>query len=524
MDIAVQLEKYDLGNDRYLFKPVSVMRGKYNSEEDLFESEYGIICAPMNGSRIYTDTFFHALTSLEELKSKYGNDYSEKDLISFYFDNFIDKCYLGCLDPIDCVINSLEVDFTDVEARFMQANNDDTGVKFAFESGVLEDLKELNTIEEVKARIDELLSYSKKAKQEMSTKLIGSPSENKGKESVEEVQEGELSLKKEESKLLTLKELRKEVNDIIINQEKAVNAITRTIIINQKSKNHNHKQHMLVAGPSGTGKTKIIDIIAKKLDLPYFIADATAYTKSGYVGKDVYSMLEGLINAAGGDIKKAQNGILIIDEIDKKLSGRTDDVGGVDVIYSLLKIMDRGVIEVDIGPDYMKKKVLFDTSNLNIICMGAFEGLYKQKTKENKNVIGFGTQIEEQSQKLEITRQDMIDYGVPAEFLGRIGIVTYTEKLSVEDLVEILYKSKESPLEETKEFFKDEGVDIIFTDEFIREKAIQASKTNTGARNLRSVVKESLEYAYDMVLNDEKVKTLRLTKETAINSKKFDVL
>ena len=114
----------------------------------------------------------------------------------------------------------------------------------------------------------------------------------------------------------------------------------------------------------------MINLIAKELGVPCFKADATAYTKEGYVGKSVYSMLEGLIQAANGDLVKAQNGILVIDEIDKKAD---KDVAGVDVLYSLLKLMDRDVVEVELSPI---KSIMFDTSNLTIICMGAFTEIY----------------------------------------------------------------------------------------------------------------------------------------------------
>ena len=138
----------------------------------------------------------------------------------------------------------------------------------------------------------------------------------------------------------------------------------------------------------------MINIISKKLGIPYFKADATAYTKEGYVGKSVYSMLSGLLTAANNDLNKAEHGILIIDEIDKKLSSRSDDVGGTDVLNSMLKMMDRDIIEVDIGHGYAEKKVMFDTSNLTIIFMGAFADLYASKEKDKKKGIGFSTTTE----------------------------------------------------------------------------------------------------------------------------------
>jgi len=317
---------------------------------------------------------------------------------------------------------------------------------------------------------------------------------------------------------MTLKELRKEVKDVIKGQDKAVNDITRGIIINQLSKNPRHRSHMLIMGPSGTGKTEMINIISKKIGIPCFKADATAYTKDGYEGKCVYTMLSGLIEAADGDIQKAQNGILIVDEIDKKLTSSEDWVGGVDVLNSFLKIMDRDIVEVDMNN---RSKIMFDTSNLTIIFMGAFAKLYEEK--EQKRNIGFSStvNVEKSKEKIYLSSEDLIKSGMPPEFLGRISMITNTVELSLEDLVEILYKSKGSAVKEAIEFCNDNGVKLTFTDPAIREIALRAKEAKTGARTLRKLVKECLEYAYDEMLLSDKVKTLKITKETVRDPRKY---
>lgn len=313
---------------------------------------------------------------------------------------------------------------------------------------------------------------------------------------------------------MTLKKLRREVLSKIVGQDDAVNDITRGIMINQTSTNPNNKSHMLVTGPTGTGKTEIVKIVCESLNLPFFEADATAYTKEGYVGKSVYSMLEGLIQAADGDIEAAQNGILVIDEIDKKVYGRAaDDVGGKDVLYSLLKIMDRGNIELN--------NKFFDTSNLTIICMGAFEEFYQKKLKAN-NKIGFSDPPKDQRENIILSKGDLVKEGVPAEFLGRIGDVTSTIPFDEKTLIYLLYKSKLSALKLQKEYFKEAfDVDLISTYGYAKEIAKRALKSKTNARELKPLIRSSLKYATDEFLSGKRAKVLKINKETALDSKKY---
>jgi ATP-dependent Clp protease ATP-binding subunit ClpX len=182
--------------------------------------------------------------------------------------------------------------------------------------------------------------------------------------------------------------------------------------------------------------------------------------------------------------------------------------------------MDRETIEVGDGNN--KQPYLFDTSNLTIIFMGAFAGLYKNKEEDKKRPIGFGsTPDETKEKKITITNDDLIKYGVPPEFLGRIPIVTNTDELSIESLVEILYKSKGGAIDEEKEFCENLGITIKFTSGYMEEIAKTAKATNTGARNLRKLVRESLASAYDEILSGKDIKVLKLTKKTALDNKKY---
>lgn len=484
MDIAIKFEKFDLGEDKYVFKPICVIKGKYDEETDSFETDYGQICAPIDGDCSYDQDFFGALTTIEELKEEFDFD-NETDILAEYFESWSSFYTLGFFDYVNNKTQILSMPCEEIEKVFTMAVNKD---EVEDENETVAN-KEQNTIEDSE-------------KQRVQLKYV---------------------LTKQPIKPITLAELRKEVKDVIKGQDKAVDDITRGIIVNQRSKNPKHKSHMLIMGPSGTGKTEMVNIIAKKMGIPFFKADATAYTKEGYVGKSVYSMFYGLIASADGNIEKAQNGILIIDEIDKKLSSRKDDVGGTDVLNSLLKIMDRDVIELEKENTLGSKSILFDTSNLTIIFMGAFADIYAEKEKSKKKTIGFGNPIETEKEptKTIVTNEDLIKAGMPPEFLGRIPIITNTDELTLENLVEILHKSKGGTIDEEKEFCRDLGITLKVTKGFMEEIAKKAHAAKTGARNLRKDVRASLSVAYDEILSGKDIKVLKLTKATANDNKKY---
>ena len=528
MDIAIKYERINLGMDKFIFKPVSIIRGEYDKEANIFVTDFGDLCEPIDGENQYEDNYFAHPTTIEELKKVYQTEDEETALIEFY-----DKCSLcytlGYYDHKNNKIQILNVPCSELE-RVIYKNEESKEQEVEINPEDIEDITISLSIDQLKQLretkdskdinsfynlLDQMLTFAEGLSKDTKTN-VGKESEKYVKP--KEKEETKLSLKKQDSIGITLKELRKEVLAVIKGQDKAVSDVTRGIIVNQMSDNPRHKSHMLILGPSGTGKTEMVNIISKKLGIPYFKADATAYTKEGYVGKSVYSMFSGLIQSAGGDLKKAQNGILIIDEIDKKLSSRKDDVGGIDVLNSLLKIMDRDVIELDLGRG---QPVLFDTSNLTMIFMGAFADLYKSKEEgRNKKTIGFGTEEEDKKkEKIVVNNEDLIKAGMPPEFLGRIHIVTNTEELELEDLVEILYKSKGGAIDEEKEFCKGLGINIKFTSGYMREIAKKAHESKTGARNLRKLVRESLSCAYDEILSGKEVKELKLTKKTALDNK-----
>ena len=518
MEIAIKFEKYDLGEERFILKPVSVIKGIYDKETELFETDYNEFCYPIDSASMPGDSYFGCLTDLEKLKKHYVG-IPEDELLGAYFYECSDNYIIGYFDYNEGNTKIVYIPCSAIEDSFEQKESlDSNGQReLTFDLDYLNELKNINDVDVLHSEIEKIITCIEDC-------LNDTTAEEINEEKTLPETKNQYSLKKEESKLITLKELRNEVKSVIIGQDKAIDDVTRGIVVNQSSKNPKHKSHMLIIGPSGTGKTEMINIIAKKMGLPFFKADATAYTKEGYVGKSVYSMFNNLIDAADGDIERAQKGILIIDEIDKKLSSRRDDVGGIDVLNSLLKIMDRDIIEVDRGKGFSEQSILFDTSNLTIIFMGAFAELYKNKQEIKSKQIGFGQTSESETvnkPNQSLTNEDLLKGGIPAEFLGRIPIITTTEELSLENLVTILYKSKGCALEEEKEFCNDLGITLKTTKGYINEIAKKAYNSKTGARNLRKDVRESLANAYDEILSGKKVKVLKLTKKTAIDNKKY---
>ncbi len=509
-DIAIYFQKFDLNNGKYIFKPVDVITGRYDPVDDFFISVAGIYYEPIFKGSVDAEELFGYPTTLEKLRKKYGNNLKKDIILSEYVKENFDYIYFGYYDleinglsfirvPFDKIENfdeelkkSLAIKYENIDLMSEIPES-----KFTFPKSFLIDLRNSLSLESVRDKIDEILDIENCLVNEKDIKNT--------------------SPKKAQNKIISLKELREEVLAKIIGQDVAVDDITRAVMINQTSKNPKNKSHILVTGPTGTGKTEIVKTICETLDLPYFEADATAYTKEGYVGKSVYSMLNGLLSAADNNIERAQNGILVIDEIDKKIyGGNNDSEFSKDMLYCLLKIMDRGNIELKDGS-------YFDTSNLTIILMGAFERTYQAKLKENNNTIGF-KEIKPtlEKRKIILTKDDIIKDGMPSEFIGRIGDITATVAFTTEDLINILNKSKISALKLQREYFKDAfGVKLINTKDYVEEVAKQAIKSKTNARELKPIVRESLKYATDEFLMGKTAKTLKITRETVLNPKNY---
>jgi ATP-dependent Clp protease ATP-binding subunit ClpX len=291
------------------------------------------------------------------------------------------------------------------------------------------------------------------------------------------------------------------------------------------------KSNVLLMGPTGTGKTLLARTLAKKLNVPFAIADATTLTEAGYVGEDVENILLKLIQNAGGNISVAEKGIIYIDEIDKiarktQNVSITRDVSGEGVQQALLKIIEGTVANVPPqgGRKHPQQEYLrIDTTNILFICGGAFVGLDKTiEARVAKMPMGFGADISLKGQKsyrelfADLHPDDLVKFGMIPEFIGRLPIQVALETLSVEDLKRVIMEPRNSILRQYQESFKLDGAELAFDADAITAIAEQAIARNTGARGLRSIVENLLvDIMFDLPGSMEEHKVL-VTRDTVI--------
>jgi len=290
------------------------------------------------------------------------------------------------------------------------------------------------------------------------------------------------------------------------------------------------KSNILLLGPSGTGKTHLARTIARMLQVPFHVGDATRLTQAGYVGDDVETLLQGLILDAGGDIERAQWGIIFLDEVDKiaRGSGRERagyrDVSGEGVQQALLKLLEGSKVNVPRGgkAGMMTAYDTIDTANILFICAGSFSGIEPiVESRLNKGAVrlGFGASSEKRkldtsTSYLEATEDDIMEFGVIPEMMGRLPVLTTTVELSEDEMVQVLTEPKNSIVKQVKSLFRMDHIVLDFTEEALRAIAREAKKRPTGARALRSIVEKTLKtFAYDSPSNAD-IERILVTEET----------
>ena len=334
------------------------------------------------------------------------------------------------------------------------------------------------------------------------------------------------------------KEIYQSLNDYVVSQDEAKRTLSvavynhyKRVQMGQQSEDdvELQKSNILLLGPTGCGKTHLAQTLARILNVPFAIADATALTEAGYVGEDVENILLKLIQAADFDIKKAETGIIYIDEVDK-IARKADnpsitrDVSGEGVQQALLKILEGTVASVPPqgGRKHPHQEFLsIDTTNVLFICGGSFGGLEKIIARRaGKNAVGFGAKIHskhstESAELLgDVMPEDLLAYGLIPEFIGRLPVVSHVHQLQREDLVQILTEPKNALVKQYQRFFNYDSIELVFTEDALWEISDHALERETGARGLRSIIEGALLDVMFELPSRKDVSKCVITKET----------
>lgn len=487
-ELAVIFEPFIDEDKRLSFIPTDVAEGYYNEEYDRF---------------IDKNLYSYSHLTLGELSKGYALRYPISQLLLKYPDKSLEEIKSIIFEEHCKYIYFLGM--MNDELFIFQNDQENDNNTLIIDEDTIEHLVYLSNSDELTDEFKDLL-----------LKGIGELQDNE-----EDISEKEETYEKIIPTQINPHQLYKEIRETVKGQDEAIKEIVTCI---WKNINSSRSKNMLIVGPSGCGKTEILRLLANKLNIPLMITTVTGMSQAGYVGNGTDEILENLLIYTKGNVAQAENAIIVLDEIDKIAYGgvHSGKISTEGVQNELLKIVEDGDFYVTFTQNGVKSKEKINTSKITFIGVGAFDGIYT-KTKEKS--IGFNQDISSKEIKVEkISPEDLIDYGLKPELVGRMGKIVKLNELSLSAMKDIILHSDKSAYQSELKFLADYGITLKASkeDEIVEEIAKLAISKKIGARSIEGIITEmftDIEYAISN--SEEKYTSVEISKETVTNSKKY---
>ena len=540
---GVLTKRIQITKEFYIFSPVHLIKGMLLSHTcfvDEVGKDYFVLSTndDNNQMAIYDQDEYYIgwYTNEKLLINAYPDEILENAKMGFY-DEMKNNCVVAYFSEKDNMFKFITLDLNNVcntLSNYLNGNGDlDFNTEEKEKTTTVLENAEIPNLDEVEKSIvleekeldklidmldnkdyEQLISILKTIKRTLSNseEIINEVTQ------LNETQEKNVSNdtpSKEKEKEIDIKDFYLKTRKKIIDQDDALLDIITAVKMDQYAENASDRSRCFIIGPTGSGKTEILKTLGEYLDKPFIKIDTTQLTTPGYVGGTIEQQLSRLVNLSNGDIKRAESGIVVFDEIDKK-AGNRDELFGRGFLDTLLPFLDGTDYIIPVGT---RENKTFNTSNLTIFASGSFLEIIKKHSLDKKP-IGFNAEFKSESIiKPKIDAEDIFKMsGMPDEFVGRFPVVVQLNELGTESLMRILEQSEISQLQAEKRKFKHLGVDLSWEEKYVEAVAVEAKKLNRGARSLKKIVERTIKYMRrEILMNSEQYSEARLLAETVTN-------